>query len=1132
MNFYERKPLPLLPYEKDIAASIGATPEQYQEFKGELASRCRIDPAVPTAGGAALMFVLNLVIGVGFTLASSLFKPKAPGKPPTINAKQNEGATKTENQRRVPRSGFDSAQDIAQSGQRYPLVIAKRETAADGRVYGGVRVNLLLLWSQMWSMNGDQLFRGIYLIGRRSMGPIDPLGFAFGDSSLVNYDFGPTGNNRAARYSLYASTNGGRITRDDWIAGQNPYYDKANGQNFGGADVFTYRGVDGAIQNDFCATFKPSGGTTLGLYAPMPNGLAYRVSPRLRPTASYNLYNNRDDWYIEGEDDTAALGEFWKSKYHWSSRSGITRRKKPNGRVSRPATGSAYVVTDVDVDDVVIYDLSSTSDAETTIRFDSSNTDADNDDSATDTECTDIAAGVAGWQQQADDAMIIGELYKIGTALAVLEGTNPNSPFISESDNEPVGGGRSVEYRFRIIREGDVGFVGPEVINPDTSGDTLQPVQYNRNTNIADLEIDEEYKSGTDFPMIMRCAIASFGVTRPTRLIEVGFKHSLGIKVNGFANLRDYPTLQEANNSAGENRRGDVDDDTKINTSIFQGGTITKNETRYSFHQLWYRDGYTGGWTVFSDAIFGFKSSSGEAVYDYLRIQFPSVSAAWQIMFEPLSGWQVRTGRGWGGDIVVIDSGASLGFETHRGVRVYYNGYKVNEGDMDEVFGLQNLEPSEDIGYGFTDGNCMIDRFGKLAEKFVYEQIQTTAASSPELEISYVNVFTPNNERADYDNLALIGINIRAGKSFNSLQQASQDITEAYIMRRLLNNDTEGSTHLWPDVLRELMTNPYLGDGIYISDAQIDRPSFQDAAQWCQDRFYFYDAVIPSPVNLLSWAGELASTHLLTFVKRGSKFGLRPALTFGAPVPISGLFTAGNIVEESFSLSLKPFEERQPISLLIKYREQAPAVNSYRNGRFAQERTITLKEVARPDYDPVEDIDMSDYCTSFKHAVDAGAYIIRRRRLVDHTISFMTTPEGLTSSLSNGDYIRVAYDLVNFDAFAHGVITNNGALVTTRPDLLPAGTHTCLTWDGSESAPIEQTVTVNVDGTASPTGIFFAKKDVSREIRTYEITDMSISRDGFITIEASHHPCDANGFSLLAERWPTYVTDANWAIKA
>jgi hypothetical protein len=153
------------------------------------------------------------------------------------------------------------------------------------------------------------------------------------------------------------------------------------------------------------------------------------------------------------------------------------------------------------------------------------------------------------------------------------------------------------------------------------------------------------------------------------------------------------------------------------------------------------------------------------------------------------------------------------------------------------------------------------------------------------------------------------------------------------------------------------------------------------------------------------------------------------------------------------------------------------------------------------------------------------------QRLVDHTIAFRTTPDGITAGLGTGDYIKVAYELVSFDRFAHGIITNDGLLVTTQPDKMVPGSYPALTWDGSTTDPVEQSITVAIGGTATPAGIMFAVKDAASELRVYTITKISMSRDGYIDVIAAHHPCDAQGYSLLAKNWTTYVTDGNWFIR-
>jgi hypothetical protein len=44
--------------------------------------------------------------------------------------------------------------------------------------YGGCRVDLGQVWSQLVSLGGSQLFRGVYLLGEGPMAEIDPQAFA------------------------------------------------------------------------------------------------------------------------------------------------------------------------------------------------------------------------------------------------------------------------------------------------------------------------------------------------------------------------------------------------------------------------------------------------------------------------------------------------------------------------------------------------------------------------------------------------------------------------------------------------------------------------------------------------------------------------------------------------------------------------------------------------------------------------------------------------------------------------------------------------------------------------------------------------------------------------------------------
>jgi hypothetical protein len=448
------------------------------------------------------------------------------------------------------------------------------------------------------------------------------------------------------------------------------------------------------------------------------------------------------------------------------------------------------------------------------------------------------------------------------------------------------------------------------------------------------------------------------------------------------------------------------------------------------------------------------------------------------------------------------------------------------------VFRLEQIEPRRELGINRSDGTSQFDEWGKVAEAFVYEEIQTTAQQGPEHEIVYVNLVAENETVPLYDNLAIVGLNIRAATEWQQFGQFSCYVTGGRTVKRLLFEDAWGPSSLFPDILRDLLRNPRFGAGQAISDQQIDIDSFRDAAQFCQDRRYFFDGALTEKQNLRQWAADVAATMLLDLTQKSGKFALAPAVFFNedGPVPISALFTAGNILEDSFSLEFVPEEDRQPIQASVKWREERARELYSGGGLFPVEREVLIREADRPDTDPIESFDLSDYCTSLEHAVDFGCYIIRMKRLVTHTIKFQTTPDALLASIAPGDYIRVAMDYTFYDEFANGIVLADGTIVTSREDLLGNGTHAVTSWDGSAETTSDITLTV-AGGLGSPTNIIFVKKSTTSQVRTYKIETVSIAEDGSIEIEAVHHPTTATGHAAITASWTTYQTDANWVIQ-
>jgi hypothetical protein len=221
-------------------------------------------------------------------------------------------------------------------------------------------------------------------------------------------------------------------------------------------------------------------------------------------------------------------------------------------------------------------------------------------------------------------------------------------------------------------------------------------------------------------------------------------------------------------------------------------------------------------------------------------------------------------------------------------------------------------------------------------------------------------------------------------------------------------------------------------------------------------------------------------------------------------------------------------EDREPVQVSVKYREER-ANNSINNpGVFPTERELLVREAGSSDTDPIEALDLSDYCTNRDHAIDAAKYLIRMRRIPTHTIKFQTTYEGVLARLAPSDYIQVVMDVTQYDEFNNGVVTAAGTLVSTKP--LSNGSYNVIAWNGNNANPPATTTLVVSGGgaTATPTGIVFTRTPNQVTKRTYQIERITPEEDGTFTIESVHMPTNSSGVLEVAAG---FDTNSNWVIE-
>lgn len=1059
----------LLPEDRELINLLGWEEDQYRYFVKQASTFNDIRPGEPTAF-LIIPFLIKLTIGLALSYLGNLLtrRQSSANAPTQVSARNVDGQNIVSSGRYAPRAGFDSTQNVVEMGSVIPVVFAKREQI-NGVWYGGVRINTNLLWSQLFSQGTGQLLRAVFMISEGPIGALDPRQFAIGDNLLGSYDLETSGNT-SGRISIYFRSGGGLIRSSDLIAGRAAANDEGNAETSGGNGVFDVRGVNQQYKNDFCYVSKPTNQTRFGLYAGAGNGLQYRINPVIRPASFPQLFpkGRNGDSRVSCNQDVQAKAEQLRQNALFSTRSGIV---SVNGVASGIDQGYS-----VGVGETFVYVLSKSSDYDTLFKIQVSGPDGK-------ARCVDAAQAVASRQRQWDDSIVVGELYKIGTAHAICVSRSPaGEVFVSEAENEPKGGGADIFATFRIVKSGTFSAAGTAIYE---SASAFVPI-----------------RTGTLTPHLLRMSISSFIVDRPTQIIEIGYKSTLGIRISGLMNFRDAESVQETNYQSCVRYGGDIiKQGKKFTTKNINSGTVSISERRYSFFRIGCRIAGSNNAFTELNINFGISSQTQQASYNYLRLQFPTTQR-WEVRHIPISGWEVRANI-YPHPLIVLDSritgpartGASNGFVFN------YSGKVVARSPA--TFGLASTVPRRgSLGIGPRDAGSYVDAFGALAEIFNHDEIQSSA-SEPEHEIAYVNLISSNPAVPSYANIALAGVTLRSGPGFSELNQFSVYVNQGF-----------GNVHLFPQCYAIALTNPAFGAGEVLSPAQIDFDSFDYSSTWNYNRRYFYDIGISNPQNLRSNGAETAKLFLLDLSTKNGKFHLSPVAEFGKQYVPTALFTSGNA--DSVNVSERDSQDRQPVRVSVKWREERQSDDAQGRGLFPVIREITVSEAGTPQNAPLVQIDMSEFATSELHAVDVGKMECRERRLITHDVNIECLPD--RNALEPGAIIKVGMELLAYEQPNNGIILADGSTTATSGSALSDGSYNVVLWDGVGDL---QEVTINVTGgkVVGYSSAVFCIADSVQTTQTFKTQVISYNDEGNLEITASYYPLDSNGYSLLLDGW-------------
>lgn len=435
-----------------------------------------------------------------------------------------------------------------------------------------------------------------------------------------------------------------------------------------------------------------------------------------------------------------------------------------------------------------------------------------------------------------------------------------------------------------------------------------------------------------------------------------------------------------------------------------------------------------------------------------------------------------------------------------------------------EARGLRITETYEYEGRTF-EGQSMYGDFslyGSLVEK--------SNANSPEHTVVYVNEITSNSQVPEYLNMTIAGLALKASRNFTALDQLRFWIKNGIAVKRFHPDESAQiePSNLFCDLVYYLLTDRVAGVGELLGMTQSNAPlvntdSFVTTARFLKTNGLFFDGAISSSVNVRQFVADIAPFMLCNFAIMDGRFALVPALpttTSGAistnPVTIKQLFTAGNIYEDSFELSYIPAEERKDFQAMLRFRQE-------RENQLPEERNIVMrwKNIPGSSEHPLEQFDMTQYCTSRAHAELVGRFFMSVRRRITHTVTFKTSPYGV--DLAPGDYIRVVTESNPYSSAQNGSISATG--IITSATTFTDGVYSVLYYTAGSEEVSTGTMTIN-NGVVQQTALFnsvFTILNAVTSQNVYMVEQLTLDGEGSVQITATEFPCDEQFRSLIAQ---------------
>ena len=556
---FELSGIPLLPYERQLAAFLGLTEAEYRQYRDELINSGKPRPAeyalIPDIRNEPIStttILVNLAIGLALTAVSYLLmpKPRAPGKGRESETESIKLSDQTGRSRFNSVAGFDGVQQIAELGATIPIQFGRyEEHTRDGSTYftGGFMASPQLVWSRMFSYGSHQGIKALYTIGECLNDPAvsiagqdDPTR---PDEAGIQIGTLPIDALPDQQQAVYWNTNyqDARVTAKDLIYGTRATPSAGDPQE--NDDIFNCPLLSGDNLPGFCMAYTPGGDTTFGFHSPISNGMGFMMNFRIIPLPAKEkpTKDGEEPEFTNSGSDPDNRIKMERRKIAGSDGDdrdegmGTTGRGYSSQMGAYSLNGNVYEnrteLVDVKIGDVIQFKIRANCFNNSNIRI----TDADGKVNA-----NDVNNAINARRAAADDALQVGEVFMIGRTLwQVTDRTKevwlPQE--VSDDGNGSAQDGTEVNVTLKMIEsttvEGvtKIGMPGKKAIEEFVLWEGGG--------------IPEDKWNGPSFWALGRASLAVVRNVRPAEVTEFGIRSRVWNQASGLCNFSDLPTPNE-----------------------------------------------------------------------------------------------------------------------------------------------------------------------------------------------------------------------------------------------------------------------------------------------------------------------------------------------------------------------------------------------------------------------------------------------------------------------------------------------------------------------------------------------------------------------------------------------------------